>query len=118
MARGTLPVLPVVALGMQDLPLASGNGQCWEWAIIVSLLLLHLCATPAERERMQVLVRVERDGQERVEYKGYLRTGEAVAIKVQRPECEDVIGLDIYILHMFYFFSYQSIQGVVVGLPL
>ena len=31
-------------------------------------------------------------------YKGYLRTGEAVAIKVQRPECEDVIGLDIYIL--------------------
>jgi hypothetical protein len=31
-------------------------------------------------------------------YKGYLRTGEAVAIKVQRPEIEDVIGLDIYIL--------------------
>lgn len=31
-------------------------------------------------------------------YKGYLRTGEAVAIKVQRPECEDIIGLDIYIL--------------------
>ena len=31
-------------------------------------------------------------------YKGYLRTGEAVAIKVQRPECQDIIGLDIYIL--------------------
>jgi len=31
-------------------------------------------------------------------YKGYLRTGEAVAIKVQRPGCEDMIGLDIYIL--------------------
>ena len=31
-------------------------------------------------------------------YKGYLRSGEAVAIKVQRPECEDIIGLDIYIL--------------------
>lgn len=31
-------------------------------------------------------------------YKGYLLTGEAVAIKVQRPECEEIIGLDIYIL--------------------
>ena len=31
-------------------------------------------------------------------YKGYLRTGESVAIKVQRPECEDIIALDIYIL--------------------
>jgi len=31
-------------------------------------------------------------------YKGYLRTGEAVAIKIQRPECEEVIALDIYIL--------------------
>jgi len=31
-------------------------------------------------------------------YKAYLRNGEAVAIKVQRPECEKVIALDIYIL--------------------
>jgi len=31
-------------------------------------------------------------------YKGYLKSGEAVAIKVQRPECEKVIALDIYIL--------------------
>uniref|UniRef100_A0A7S0HX77 Protein kinase domain-containing protein n=1 Tax=Hanusia phi TaxID=3032 RepID=A0A7S0HX77_9CRYP len=31
-------------------------------------------------------------------YKAYLKTGEAVAIKVQRPECEEVIALDIYIL--------------------
>ncbi|KAJ1494064.1 ABC1 family-domain-containing protein, partial [Baffinella frigidus] len=31
-------------------------------------------------------------------YKGYLKTGEAVAIKVQRPELEEKIALDIYIL--------------------
>eukprot|EP00871_Galdieria_phlegrea_P000339 jgi/Galph1/1305/GphlegSOOS_G6106.1 len=31
-------------------------------------------------------------------YKAYLKNGEAVAVKVQRPECEKVIALDIYIL--------------------
>ncbi|EME26393.1 aarF domain-containing kinase [Galdieria sulphuraria] len=31
-------------------------------------------------------------------YKAYLRNGEAVAVKVQRPECEKIIALDIYIL--------------------
>jgi len=31
-------------------------------------------------------------------YKAYLKNGEPVAIKVQRPECEGIIAMDIYIL--------------------
>lgn len=31
-------------------------------------------------------------------YKGYLKTGETVAVKVQRPNCEETIEKDIYIL--------------------
>lgn len=31
-------------------------------------------------------------------YKAYLKGGEAVAVKVQRPNCEEIIQMDIYIL--------------------
>jgi hypothetical protein len=51
-------------------------------------------------------------------YKGYLRTGEAVAIKVQRPEIEDVIGLDIYILRQLSGTLSQMIKVTLLPLAL
>ncbi|MGK7903300.1 MAG: ABC1 kinase family protein [Hormoscilla sp.] len=45
-------------------------------------------------------------------YKGKLKTGETVAVKVQRPDLEEVISLDLYILRSLADWAKKNIKRV------